>query len=165
MIRNEIWKQIPGFENCEASSLGRIRIKNKIRKPWVRIRRGRMKYFGIKIKNKNLLVSRLIAMAFHGLPPKNKPECMHIDNNPSNNMPTNLRWGDRCENMAMDRGNNHAHIGEKNPRAKLSAKDVEEIRIAFENRKNFHWGQKHFCKKFGIREAQCQRIINRRNWK
>ena len=42
-----------------------------------------------------------VARAFLGEPPL-KHEVLHLDHNPSNNALTNLRYGTRGENMAMD---------------------------------------------------------------
>lgn len=156
---NEDWKKIPGAPQYEASSLGRIRKNEKVLHQWIRTRG----YFGVRFNGKSTLVSRLVAMAFHGKPPTTKPECMHLDGNSKNNRPENLRWGSRADNMAMERGNEKcSHPDENNPNVKLTRKDVEEIRYAYDNRKGFFWGRRKMCAKFGIGEAQCYRIASRR---
>lgn len=43
-------------------------------------------------------VHRLIAEAFHGPCPEGM-QCRHLDGNPSNNLPDNLRWGTATENQ------------------------------------------------------------------
>jgi len=156
----EVWKPVPGF-NCEASSLGRIRVNGVVRKPYKRVRN----YLGLRIGGKMRLVSRLVAFAFHGLPPSNKPECMHLDDNPQNNAPSNLRWGSRSENMAMDVGNNHAHKRSKNPRAKVSEDVANEIRNRYLNRTHRWWGMAETAKQFNISPVQCSRIARGVNWK
>jgi len=56
------------------------------------------KYLHLQFKDKSYAVHRLIAMAF--VPnPENKPEVDHINRNPSDNRPENLRWVTKVENM------------------------------------------------------------------
>lgn len=47
-------------------------------------------------------VHRLVCEAFHGPAPEGKPLVLHWDDNPANNVASNLRWGDAAEN-AEDR--------------------------------------------------------------
>lgn len=51
------------------------------------------------ISRKQCYVHRLICEAFHGTCPPDRPEVDHLDRNPSNNKPENLRWCTRSENM------------------------------------------------------------------
>ena len=44
-------------------------------------------------------VHRLVAMAFHGLPPLDKPQVDHQNAKPTNNQADNLEWVDGSENM------------------------------------------------------------------
>ena len=52
----------------------------------------------VTVSRKFLLVHRLICEAFHGTCPPDKTEVDHIDRNPINNTPENLRWVDRSGN-------------------------------------------------------------------
>ena len=99
---NEQWKPIPGYSNYEASSHGRIRntksgkiITGCLAKGYVRtnIRADHQRY------GRNIGLHRLVAMAFHGLPPKDKPFCCHKDDISHNNVPSNLYWGDAKDNF------------------------------------------------------------------
>jgi hypothetical protein len=95
----EIWKPIPGY-SYEASSHGRVRNKwGKVLKTqmkqkyhWVNVRADSEKY------GRTRRVHRLVAMAFHGLPPEDKPMALHRDDVQSNNTPENLYWGDALDN-------------------------------------------------------------------
>lgn len=49
-------------------------------------------------KGKSLKVHRLVCEAFNG-PPGPGQVCMHLDENPFNNLPHNLAWGTQKENL------------------------------------------------------------------
>lgn len=51
-------------------------------------------------RGKTFYVHRLVAMAFHGLPPRRESEVRHLDGNKLNNSATNLKWGTFEENTA-----------------------------------------------------------------
>ena len=48
---------------------------------------------------KTFKVHRLVCEAFHGKPPFDGAIVLHLDEDPSNNRPENLRWGTRKENQ------------------------------------------------------------------
>lgn len=107
---NEIWKNIPGYPNYEASNLGRIKTNNtnppKIRK----IQLAKNGYQQIKLSQNNhnslLRVHRVVAQTF--IPnPDNLKEIDHIDGDKQNNSITNLRWCSRHTNLK--------HVYELNP--------------------------------------------------
>ena len=107
---NGEWKPVVGYEGLyEVSNYGRVKskytstritdTKNKIMKQKYDTRG----YFRVNLtkngKQKNLLVSRLVAMAF--VPnPKNLPMVGHDDDNKENNHVSNLYWTDAAENTA-----------------------------------------------------------------
>ena len=64
-------------------------------------------------------VHELVCEAVHGPRPEGM-EVLHLDDDPTNNNPTNLRWGTRSENMKMVRGKAKNH--------KLNHLDVAQIR-------------------------------------
>lgn len=53
----------------------------------------------IKGLRKTFKVARLVCEAFHGLPPFPRAVVMHVDDNPGNNRPENLRWATQKENL------------------------------------------------------------------
>ncbi len=84
------------------------------------------------------LVHRLVLEAFVGPCPKGR-ECCHNDGNPGNNNLSNLRWDTHRANMG-DRsrhGTQPCRKGERNGAAKLTRRDVESIRIAYDTNMTF----------------------------
>jgi hypothetical protein len=123
---DEIWKSIPGYEtHYEASSHGRVRsrrrlvvdirndkerrriFKERILSPNIQVSRGSRHSVMLSVqgKTKRILIARLVCLAFHGLPPEGKENVLHYDDDSSNNVPENLRWGTHKENAADMRRN------------------------------------------------------------
>ena len=72
-------------------------------------------YLCVHIKGKIYQVHRLIAMAWHPNP-NELQQVDHIDNNPANNRPENLRWADNSLNSR-----NRDYVRKANNRLGLSA--------------------------------------------
>ena len=122
----EVWKPIPGYEGLyDASSYGRIRStpgkitsnalydkrvwKSRIMKtkrPMTNKRPNRRVTLWKDGVPRDYLVSRLIAMAFHGLPISEDMTVNHIDGNWENDNPNNLEWVSRSENIKLGFQNN-----------------------------------------------------------
>ena len=92
----EEWKEIPGYERYEVSSLGRVRRGNLIRKlGWNKS--GRL-HICMTMNRKTITkeVHRLVALTF--IPnPENKPTVDHINRDFLDNRIDNLRWATRTE--------------------------------------------------------------------
>lgn len=89
----ERWRPIPGFDPYEASDLGRIwnRKTGKVLTPQPNRRNN--PYFRVYVgKGRRQYVHRLVLLAFRGSPQPNQ-EAHHDDDNPRNNLLSNLRWG------------------------------------------------------------------------
>lgn len=95
----------------EVSSLGRVRsvprivhrqdgkplpVKARVLKTWTDSKG----YVISTIKGPQRKVHRLVCEAFHGPPPPGKDQVRHLDGDPSNNHPANLRWGTAKENYS-----------------------------------------------------------------
>lgn len=108
----EIWKSVPSLPEYEASSLGRVRrVPYLASMPHGGLRSyGGRAHFGVWSKDqlryllifrkKTYKVHRLVCEAFHGRPPAGS-DTLHVDENPANNRPENLKWGTRKENLNM----------------------------------------------------------------
>lgn len=90
----EQWRPVPGHERYEVSDLGRVRNARTgyvlalipHSEGYVMVHLGR--------RARCQLVHRLVCAAFHGPPPATmpRPHADHIDFDPTNNRPSNLRW-------------------------------------------------------------------------
>lgn len=78
-------------------------------------------------KSQTHRVHRLVCAAFHG-PCPDGMECSHLNGNPSDNRPENLAWETRSENHARKHEHGKAQVGDRHGCAKLSSRDVSEIR-------------------------------------
>lgn len=121
------WRAIPGFPGYEASSNGDIRSSQpryrirpvelwlaelvgerierrcELLEPWIVERHGRRAaYVSLSIdgQRSKQLVNRLVTLAFHGLPPEDKPDSCHRNHDSLDNRASNLRWGSHAENVA-----------------------------------------------------------------
>ena len=150
----EEWRDIPGWEGYQASSLGRIRSVDRVRmqrqygtlapvlyKGKVRAASQCPKTRYIKVgltqpgkRKRTMAVNVLVCLAFHG-PRPDDHDAAHWNGDRTDNRPENLRWATRSDNLA-DRGR-HGTInhGERNGQAKLTAEQVRKIRRAHANGK------------------------------
>jgi len=139
----EIWKDIKNYEGLyRVSNRGRVKSlydgRHKIkREKMLTLFKKNTGYYQVTLsKNKNktfFSVHRLVLSAFSGLCP-NGMICLHLDDDGTNNNIENLKWGTYSENsrQMVARGRNLDFIrsiqGEKNPQAKLTGKDIIDIR-------------------------------------
>ena len=94
----EVWKDIPGYENLyQVSNKGRIKSLYNYKRNGTDILIPRLKkgYYTIGLrksgKRKWIGIHRLVAMAF--IPNENNYKCVnHKDENPINNVVSNLEW-------------------------------------------------------------------------
>jgi len=173
----EIWRKVSGYEKFyEVSNHGRIRSFDRIstnRIGVTRMLRGREilttpnRYGhcvfsasdGFTKKPKRIFVHRAVLTAFVGECPSGMETC-HNDGNPGNNRPSNLRW-DTCRNNALDKkkhGNQPA--GENHGNAKLSLKEVGEIRVILRTGRR----QAEIAKIFGVKKSAISKIATGRTW-
>jgi hypothetical protein len=119
LVIGEEWRPVPSFPGYEVSNRGRVRslkhrwgVRNTPKILSVRIRPDGRSDVKVCLNGKECrpLVHRLVLEAFVGPCPAGL-ECLHIDGNPQNFSPDNLRWGTRSENMY-----DQTRLGEKDIR-------------------------------------------------
>ena len=140
----EIWKPIVGFEGLyEVSNMGQVRSLTRISS--FRDRSGRMNervikgrimrpqpqksgYLHVGLSKGGIVtqyrVHRLVAAAFVDNP-EGLYEVNHIDEDKTNNRADNLEW---CDHKYNNNYGSKPKRGSRNPMAKLTNEDVEEIR-------------------------------------
>lgn len=169
----EKWRTIESFPAYSVSSHGQVRRDAPVcgGQGSVRIPTGVLKmrplpkgHLQVTISMNNrprtLLVHRLVAEAFLSRPTGKDCVC-HKDDNPANNRVDNLFWGTRKDNSDDKvRKNRHAR-GERVSGAKLSERDVHEIRKRAANGEN----QYEIADSYGVTQSNISMIITRDTWK
>lgn len=123
----EEWRSAPGLPDYEVSSFGRFRHVDRkmIRRPL--ISEDGYRYASVADGNggsKRFKIARLVCIAFNGVSPDDLPEVDHIDRDRTMDHKDNLKWTDRVGNLK----NQRRAIGAENGHAKLTEKQVVEIR-------------------------------------
>ncbi len=98
-IPEEIWKEIPQFEGCKISSLGRFRNS----KDCLVIAKENGGYLRISLNGKHIYAHVVVAMAFHQKDFFPNLEVNHKNGNKMDNRAENLEWVTHSENIK------HAH--------------------------------------------------------
>ena len=175
-MSEEIWKDIQGFENLyQISNQGRVK---SLAKEWtagnhnsilkhddmiMTLKKDHPGYYYVSLhkngKAKQCKVHRLVLQAFSPNP-ENKPQANHKDGVKTNNYLDNLEWSTNSENIqhAYDTGLN-SNKGERNPRSKLNADIVKNIR---DNKYNLNRFEFAAC--YGVCVSTIEKIINNKLW-
>lgn len=140
----EIWKKIQGHPFYEASSNGRIRsidrkvirggremsVRGRILSPGIGKKGHRYVNLQMNGSIKTEYIHRLIAISFIGEQPHDKPIVAHINGDPSDNRPSNLRWSTHLENSndSIIHGTSGRPGGEDHAKAKLDKSKIESMR-------------------------------------
>ena len=116
---DEVWMPVPSKPGLMASSWGRVILPvREYKMPNGGVRRTRPRpTYGAKTKSSktarheymgvcslhfgNMKVHRMVCEAFHGPAPFAGAVVIHLDEDATNNRPSNLRWGTQKENLNM----------------------------------------------------------------
>jgi hypothetical protein len=139
----EQWRDVVGYEGFyQVSDLGRVRSLVRllpeahargVRKEKQVLRFGSNKQGRLQVTlcmegvTRRFQVHTLVLLAFVG-PRPDGMECLHDDNDYTNNRPSNLRWGTHLENMRDKARHGTQQRGEQCSKAKLTEADVVAIR-------------------------------------
>lgn len=108
---------------------------------------------------RSFYVHRLVCEAVHGPCPEGM-ECSHLDGDPSNNSPENLKWETPSENQSRREQHGTKLVGEQATNNKLTESEVNEIREL--DRSGMY--RKDIASKYGVHPSQITRICNNQNW-
>ena len=112
-------------------------------------------YTNYSLGKSNVYLHRLMCTLWHGEPEPNQV-ARHLDNDPSNNHPTNLAWGNKRDNSIDTRDANYSK------QQKITAEIAEEIR-ELQRIKPYGYAQ-IAAKRYGICPSHASDIANRRVW-
>lgn len=162
---SEEWRSVVGYEGLyEVSNLGDVRsfYNGRVLRPY----RSRSHYVvslhrGGNGRGKDRRVHHLVLEAFVGPRPVGM-ECRHFpDRDTANNRVDNLLWGTRKENCADREVQGTSQRGEGNATAKLSNKDIEDIRqMAMER----SLSQSAIALRYNVSQSLVSRIASRDRW-
>lgn len=118
-------------------------------------------YRTISMSHENVKVTksvhRLVCMAFHGMPPISTMEVRHLNGDPTDNRPENLRWGTAEENWQDKRMHGRATVGEKHPAAKFT--DEERAHICWAVERGL-CSQRQAARALGVALSSIQGIVS-----
>lgn len=165
MPRQEDWKLIKDFEDAyEVSNMGRVK---SFRGKEPRILKGTLNsngYFVVGLTRRGMgrgyLVHRLVLEAFVGPCPSGCWGC-HSDSVRVNNRIDNLRWDTPKNNSADRKKTGISPVGETNPKARLKASDILEIRASRRTGTTLA----ALGRIYGVGASCISEICNGRNWR
>ena len=157
----ELWLPVVGHEkNHLVSNTGKVWNcrKNKEQKQRLIDKRYAAVTLCLQGICKTRKVHHLVAEAFIG-PRPDGLWCLHKDDNRANNTAENLYWGTPKQNAAdcNHNGNRRNRTGSSNTQAKLTEKEVREIRALIST-------HSHAAKVYGVSVSQVSAIRNRTKW-
>lgn len=162
----EIWRPIPGFDNYEASTFGKIRSLKREGALILKQRFNTSGYLRINLiinkKHTATLVHRLVALAF--LPNHdNKPQVNHKDSNRANNKLSNLEWCTPSENIQHAHNNGRVAVrrGENHHCSVFTDSQVVEIKRRLNNGE----GQSDLGREYGVSNKTIHNIHKETRWK
>lgn len=171
----EEWRVVEGWPDYEVSNTGRVRRTTAtssgrggriIPAGYEMTRtRGVSGYNSVYLtgspnQHARIVVSRLVCRAFNGPPPTPKHEVAHNDGNRTNDVPSNLRWATRKENMADRDKHGTTMRGSGHVKAKLTEDMVREIRARIDD----GGVMAHIAKECGVHKNTIISIQNGRSW-
>jgi hypothetical protein len=113
-----------------------------------------------KSRVKYCRVNRLVCSTFHGPPPSLHHEAQHKNGILTDNRSANLKWGLPIENAKDRERHGHTARGERQGAAKLSARDVVNIRRRYTKGET----QKSIASDFNVWPSTVRMIIIGRTW-
>ena len=159
---SEYWKPVPGYNGkYEVSNLGKVR-SFAMYKEGIILKQSITKkgYYWVRLSGKFKSIHRLVAESFIGF---SKLQVNHKDMDKSNNRVDNLEYVSCKQNIrhAYLNGRPPASIGESHYRAKLTEKEVLEIRELALKKVQY----KEIAKNFNISIATVCAIKTKRIWR
>lgn len=180
-MEEEIWKDIPGYEGYyQVSNMGRVKsldrtmiIEHPIGGQRTVLRKGKILKNKVNNHGKNMVslsknnkikesnVSRLVLLAFTGMPNKDQ-ECCHRNDIQTDDTLSNLYWGTRKENIIDKERNNKQPRGSNVGTSKLKEGEVYLIKKLLNTKK---YTSVFIAKMFKVDRTTINKIKRNLNWK
>ena len=140
--KNVVWKPVPSYPGVLASNDGRVLLPPRYAplpnsgyriyapsptRGQIKRARKNARHFYLGVFSKfygNIKIHFAVCEAFHGQRPFENAVVIHIDEDATNNAPSNLRWGTQRENLNMPRFIEYckSRVGENSPTVKAKRK-------------------------------------------
>lgn len=167
-MSEEEWRDVPGKWPYEVSDRGRVRhtLSGRVKEPQTDHRGYQRVKLMLNGDYKHCSIHSLVLRAFRGPPPTEEHETNHLSGNKADNRLANLEWVTRRENTLHAYENGLMEVprnrsGEEHPNAKITEKDVRDIREAYENEDVIY---EELAERYPISAAQVGSIIRREKW-
>lgn len=169
----EQWKDVVGYEGFyQVSDRGRVRslvrllpaaFEAGVRKEKKVLAFGSNKQGRLQVtlcmrgEKKRFQVHTLVLTAFVGPCPEGM-ECLHFDNDYTNNQPSNMKWGTHLENMRDKVRHGTQQRGERCKASNLTEENIRAIRLDTRP-------QRAIAEDYGISQVAVLYIQKRKTWK
>lgn len=156
----EEWRTVPDYHEYEVSDLGRVRRGDVLIKQR-KMASGYLYVTFLSPHRKDFRVHRLVAICFLGEAPEGKPLVCHRNGKRDDNRKDNLRYDDQTGNQADCKLHGTERKGSKHGRAKISERDIPDIRNMFSEGKR----DKEISDLYGVHESNIRHIRAGRTWR
>ena len=162
-MHEENWRPAPGFPRYRVSDQGSVeRLNGKRLRPGINSHGYALVALSGDGGPKSVKVHRLVALAFLGQPPVDKPQVNHKDGKKTNNAAANLEWVSPKENIAHSYalGLTVPPVGIRVHTAKLTDESVLSIRRRVRDGES----RSAVAKRFGISSKHVGDIVMGKSW-
>ena len=108
-------------------------------------------------------LGRIVLLATVGPPPTQAGQCCHIDGDPENNDPSNLRWGTAKDNAADRERHGRTVRGERSTRSVLAEEQVRAIRAEYQRGSSEH-GTVALAARYGVSKSTVHYVVTSQRW-
>lgn len=156
------WRAIDGFPGYEVSDVGEVRRGVKVLGTVLDRKGYRFVTMHGPTGPVKRPIARLVAAAFIGPRPDGQV-VRHRDGNKARNVPSNLVYGTQQQNEADKRAHGTAPIGVNHPAAKLTERQVREIRSRY-RRMSQTEGTPALGREYGVSAHLISMIVRGKLW-
>jgi hypothetical protein len=163
-FKGALWSPVPGASRYLVSDCGEV-VTMQFKRPRKRAEAMAGKYHGIQLmhddgERRTRYLHRMVLEAFVG-PAPDGMEARHLNGDRFDNRLENLAWGTRKENHADKKRHGTSARGERNPQAKLTREDVEEMRSLYAAG---GWTFKRLASRFDVTTMTAHRAVRGETW-